>query len=158
MYSEVFFLAIVIAAWGIISYYFWFSWRKTKLLSFEESIRLDLKHSLPCAKLQLKKTVICLEQDKSIGELLENMQHPEKLGRRADDPKRGIGSVVIVAQKPQNNILMPQNIVGIVTLRDIAKGGYEQCYENKSLLNRKCTEIMSQDYIIANEETIEDDC
>ena len=158
MYIETFFLVIVIAAWGIITYYFWFSWRKTKLRSFEESIGLDLRHSLPHHKLQLQKSVACLEQNKSMSELIENMQHPKKLGRRADDPKHGIGSVVIVAEEPENDILIRQNIVGIVTLKDIIRGCYAQCHENKPLLDRKCAEIMSQDYIIANEETIKDDC
>jgi len=158
MYRETFFLLIIVASWGVISYYFWFRWRRTKLRRLEESVRLDLKHSLSSTVLQLKKNVVYLEQSRPVKEAIENMEHPKKLGRRKEDPKHGIGSVVIVDKKPSKNILRTQNIVGIITLKDIIRGCYEQGYENKSLLNRRCAEIMSQDYIVVDEEAIQNDC
>lgn len=158
MQSETVFLVIVVAAWGLTSYYFWFIWRNTKLKSLEESIRLDLKQSIPCSKLQLIKNVVCLDKNASVRELIENMQHPKRMGKREGDPKRGVGSVVIVDHEPQNNMLQSQNIVGIVTLKDIVKGCYEQCYEDKALLDRKCVEIMSQDYMITTEKAVVNDC
>jgi CBS domain-containing protein len=158
MFSEIFFLLVVIGVWGAVSYYFWFRWRRTKLVHFEEILELELKRSLPCHTLQVAKHVIYLDQRKSVKELIENMTHPKKLGRREGDPKNGIGSVVVVDKEPPEGILRPQHVAGIVTLKDLAKGCYEHCYAGQILLNRKCAEVMSQDYMIASEEAIRNDC
>ncbi len=158
MDSKIFFLIIIIGAWGIVSYYFWFVWRRAKLKSYEEAIELDLKQSLPCPKLQLEKRVICLDRDKPVKEAIFNMRDPKKLGKRKYDPKGGIGSVVITGRSLNGDILTSSDVIGIVTLRDIVKGAYEQCYEGKTLLTRKCGDIMSQDYMIASEDAILDDC
>ncbi len=158
MDSRIFFLVIIITSWGIVSYYFWFVWRGAKLRSYEETLDLDLKQALPCPKLQLEKKVICLDRNQPVKEVINNMRNPQKMGKRKYDPKSDLGSVVIVDQPLKEDILKPSNIIGIVTLRDIVKGGYEQCYENKPLLTRKCGDIMSQDYLVSAEADIINDC
>ena len=114
MNSNIVFFIIVIAAWGIISYYFWFVWRKAKLKNFEETIKLDLKQSLPCPKLQLGKKVICLERDKPVKDAVENMRDPQGQAKRKSDPKSGIGSVVIVDKPLQDDVLKSSNILSEV--------------------------------------------